>query len=153
MSPRQREPSVADGYNEWREKVIGSNRLADPDTRKAGRYGMHEYKAKRLGLTVKAQVYPFLGAPQGDDQPHAWGVVFPEQSRLTEYDPKTDGAKETRPYAPERRFGGKAPDLATAKANAVECIRRGGWDEVERNDNGTLKALNPTKVIYDDVPD
>lgn len=151
--PRQREPSVSDGYNEWREKVIGSNRLADPDHSKAGSYGKWEYRAKRLGLTVKAEVVPFLGAQMGPDQPHAWGVMFPEQKRLTEYDPKTDGAKEARPYAPERRFGGKAANRAQAMADAEECIRRGGWDSIERNDNGTLKGEKFDEVIYDDVPD
>jgi hypothetical protein len=145
---RKREPSVADGYNEWREKVIGSNRLADPNHAVAGTYGYFEYKAKRFDLTVKAHVYPFVGVTD-ENGPHAWGVVFPKQDRTTRYDPRTDEAKEVRPYAPEKRFGSHAPTREQAMKDAVECIARGGWDAIERNDNGTITALD----AWDDVPE
>lgn len=141
-------PSVSDGYGVWRELVIGSNRRADPDHSRAGSYGMWEYRAKRFNLTVKAQVYPDFGTLDANG-PHLWGVVFPKQARQTEYDARTDTTKVVREHADEKRFGAKAPDLATAQAQAVECIARGGWDAIERNDNGTLKALD----AYEDVPE
>ena len=149
MNARQKEPSVSDGYGVWVERVIGNERRkADPDHAKTGRYGFFEYKAKRFNLTVKAHVYPDFGTID-EHGPHLWGVVFPEQDRLTAYDPETGGSKEVRPHADEKKFGAKAPDLATAQKQAVECIRAGGWDAIERNDNGTLKALDPA----DDVPE
>lgn len=145
MNARAKEPNVSDGYGVWVERVIGiEKRKADPNHAAAGSYGFFEYKAKRFDLTVKARVYPFLGATTGPDSPHAWGVVFPEQSRKTVFDPKTNGAKETRPYAPEKRFGGTADSREAAMRQAVECISRGGWDTIERNDNGTLTALDET---------
>lgn len=151
--PRQKQPSVADGYNEWIERVMGiEKRRADPDHGKAGSYGFFEYKAKRFGLTVKARVYPDMGS-RGASEPHLWGVVFPEQSRLTEYDPKTNATKETRPYAPKKRFGSKAATRDEAMRYAEQCIREGGWSPIERNDNGTLKALDPKPVdVWDDIP-
>lgn len=153
MSPRRSEPSVADGYNEWREKVIGSDRLADPDHRKAGSYGFFEYKAKRLDLTVKAKVYPDFGVTDADG-PHLWGVVFPEQARKTSYDERTNTTLETRPHAPEKRFGAKAATRAAAMKAAEACIRAGGHDGMERNDNGTLTALTPAEpATWDDLPD
>jgi hypothetical protein len=144
----RREPSVADGYGEWREKVIGSNRRADPDHTVAGSYGYFEFKQKRFDLTVKAHVYPDFGTTD-EDGPHLWGVVFPEQDRKTEYDPANDRTREVRPHADEKRFGAKAPSRLTAMRDAEECIRRGGWDSIERNDNGTITALE----AWDDVPE
>lgn len=145
---RQKEPSVSDGYGVWTERVIGNGRLADPDHRRAGSYGFFEYKAKGFDLTVKARVYPDFGTTD-EHGPHLWGVVFPAQSRQTKFDERTNTTKVVREHAEEKRFGAKAPDLATAQAQAVECIARGGWDAIERNDNGTLKSLD----AYEDVPE
>jgi hypothetical protein len=142
-------------YGGWTEKVIGSNRVADPDHRRSGSYGYFEKRTKWRGLTVVAQVYPFVGTTSPDG-PHAWGVRFPAQTRLTKFDPRTNGTIETRAYAPERRFGSKADSRDEAMRQADECVLRGGWDSIEREPNGTLSALKPEPTVdetYDDIPE
>ena len=143
----------------WTEKVIGTNRIADPD-KKAGRHGFFELRTKQGDLTVVANVYPFIGVT-GPDGPHAWGVRFPEQGRKTTFDTKSGQTIETRPFKPERKFGSHADSREAAMEQAEQCIRQGGWDGLDRNDNGTLKTTAEVRVendaltaaTLDDVPE
>lgn len=139
--PRQREPKDDDRYGRWIEQVIGSTKKAEHGPQ-MGSYGYFRKRVKWLGLTVIADVYPDMGTKSADE-PHLWGVVYPNQDRLTKFEPKTQRTIEVRPHAREKKFGGKAPTLAAAQAIADECMAAGReWDGLARNANGTLKVLD-----------
>jgi len=145
--------SPGEKWGEWIEHVIGTRKKAESGPN----FGRHGYLRKKVrkgfpGVIVTAEIYPDFGTI-GADQPHLWGVAFPEEQRVTKF--QNGQTIEVRPHAHAKRFGRKEATLAAAKAAADECIRQGrSWDGLERNPNGALKVLDPVpSALYDDVPE
>jgi len=126
----------------WAEQVIGTHKAAD-SAPGAGQYGYWRLEGQSNGLKVVADVYPDFGTVD-ENGPHLWGVKFPEQKRLTEFDPKTNGSREKRPHLPEKRLGRKAPTREQAMVEAEECMRTGRDYQVR---------AEPREKVSDDVPE
>lgn len=105
----------------WEKLLLGGKKsqIHSPNPQD-GNYGYYRLKMHKDGVQVVAEVYPFIGSDQW-----AWGVRFPEQTRLTGYNGDTGETVETRPYGKAKMVGGHCATLPEAQQRAEAAIKKG----------------------------